>query len=180
MKRNLVIGIWGAAAFIAVLAGIAAVSIAQGGLLPQQAQPMSQEEIQRELDQEDAEEGTQDEPTEETTEPTEEEDGDSTDFPTPEGDVETEGQLDSVGDGDNPTSKHERIINTEGGTVMARCDGDQAELVWWVPEQGFVIDDLDRGPDDDVEIEFENEHVEIEIEVECKNERPIPDIDVDR
>ncbi|QSB05186.1 hypothetical protein [Natronoglycomyces albus] len=168
MKRNYVVGLWGAAALAAIVAGVLAVSIAQGGLFPEQTQPMSAEEIERELaaaptpEDSPSDEATGDEPTDESGEPS-------------RGDGELETAPDSAA-----TAANEKLITTDGGSVMARCDAQgDGYLVWWVPEQGFITTDIDRGPDDDVEITFKSSQTEIEVEVECEDGFPVADIDID-
>jgi len=61
----------------------------------------------------------------------------------------------------------ERSLANGGGTVVARCVGDQVYLVGWSPAQGFHTDDVRRGPATYASVEFENVTQEIKLRVTC-------------
>lgn len=57
-------------------------------------------------------------------------------------------------DGSEPRT---RVLDSRGGSVVARCTGDRAFLVSWSPAQGWSVDDGERGPGRTVEVDFEGE-----------------------
>lgn len=61
----------------------------------------------------------------------------------------------------------ERVISTDGGTVIARCADGLVTLRSWNPAQGYHVDDADRGPARRAEVEFEAEDAKIKIEIRC-------------
>jgi len=68
-----------------------------------------------------------------------------------------------------------RVITTRGGSVVARCEGGRVTLRSWSPAQGYVVDDVDPGPDDSAQVKFErgDDEDEVEIEVRCSAEGPV-------
>ena len=54
---------------------------------------------------------------------------------------------------DNPI---ERVLNSVGGSVVARCSTAGAYLVSWSPAQGYKAEDVRRGPAKAVKVEFEH------------------------
>ncbi|WP_052745886.1 hypothetical protein [Allosalinactinospora lopnorensis] len=170
MQSKYIVAGWVAAAAIAIAASISAVGIAQGGLLSTPSQPLSDEEVQEELAQAPAgaSEGSP-EPTAGT--------------PAPEGSPVPEeqptGQLGSVPDGTAPGGENEAVFPSDGGAVLARCSEGMAELVWWVPEQGYRIEEVVQGPAPYVEVEFEGGELEVEYSVTCVDGKPQASIEVD-
>lgn len=73
-------------------------------------------------------------------------------------------------------SSRTKLITTRGGVVVASCDGDQVTLRSWSPAQGYEVDDVDPGPDDDAEVIFESGDSETEIEIHCTPAGPDPTI----
>ncbi|MGI5215144.1 septum formation initiator [Plantactinospora sp. CA-290183] len=67
-----------------------------------------------------------------------------------------------------------RLLSTPGGTVVAECTGQRVWLASWTPAQGFRVQDVDRGPDDDAELTFRGSGRHIEVEVECPAGEPVP------
>jgi hypothetical protein len=73
-------------------------------------------------------------------------------------------------------SSRTKLITTRGGVVMASCHGDQVTLHSWSPAQGYEVDDVDPGPDDEAEVIFESDDSETEIKVHCTPAGPAPAI----
>ncbi|WP_169946012.1 septum formation initiator [Microbispora sp. H11081] len=69
-----------------------------------------------------------------------------------------------------------KLITTAAGSVIARCDGGLARLQSWTPGQGYEVDDVDPGPDDDAMVRFESDETKVEIEVRCAGGVPVPRI----
>lgn len=66
-----------------------------------------------------------------------------------------------------------KVITTRGGSVVARCVGREVTLRSWSPAQGYEIDDVDAGPDDDAKVKFERDDDEVEIEIRCAASGPV-------
>ena len=66
-----------------------------------------------------------------------------------------------------------RLITSPGGSVVASCSGDQVTLRSWSPAQGYEVDDVAPGPDDDAKVKFESGGAESEIEVRCSPTGPV-------
>ncbi len=57
--------------------------------------------------------------------------------------------------------------------MVARCDGRRVTLRSWSPAQGYEIDDVDPGPDDEAKVKFERDDDEVEIEIRCTDAGPV-------
>ncbi len=66
----------------------------------------------------------------------------------------------------------DRLLNTAGGNVVARCQGAQAYLVYWTPAQGYRIHDLVRGPAEAAKLKFEGPGGEFELQIKCADGVP--------
>jgi len=60
-----------------------------------------------------------------------------------------------------------RTIDTNGGTVVARCQPGGAYLVYWSPSPGFRAGVDNRGPAAEARLSFESSSREIKIRVTC-------------
>ncbi|WP_405393954.1 hypothetical protein [Microbispora hainanensis] len=69
-----------------------------------------------------------------------------------------------------------RLVSTDAGSVIARCDGELVRLQSWTPAQGFEVDDVDPGPDDRARVRFESDEARLEVEVRCSGGVPVPRI----
>ncbi|MEU8174796.1 hypothetical protein AB0C14_18115 [Microbispora hainanensis] len=69
-----------------------------------------------------------------------------------------------------------RLVSTDAGSVIARCDGELVRLQSWTPAQGFEVDDVDPGPDDRARVKFESDEDRLEVEVRCSGGVPVPRI----
>ncbi|GLW08563.1 hypothetical protein Misp01_36930 [Microtetraspora sp. NBRC 13810] len=72
------------------------------------------------------------------------------------------------------------VISTEGGTVVARCEGGLVTLRSWTPAQGYQVDDVERGPAGRARVEFEAEETDVKLEVHCgPGNRPVHRVHLD-
>ncbi|QVQ51718.1 hypothetical protein J4H86_23585 [Spiractinospora alimapuensis] len=170
MQSRIVIAGWVAAAIVAVAAGITAVLLVQGGSLTGPGEPMSDAEVAAELQRAEnngdgGDEAKDDPSAPESEEPPEE-------LPS--------GQLPEVpDDADAQEDDGSALFSEDGGTVLARCTDGRAELVWWVAAQGFWVEDVDPGPDDDAEVEFEGGGQEVEYTITCADGQPRLQVEYD-
>ncbi len=67
----------------------------------------------------------------------------------------------------SPASE-DRIIHMIGGSVTARCEGEKASWVSYVPNSGFDADIENQGPEK-LEIEFESEDHTSKLTAECRD-----------
>ncbi|MGE5827938.1 MAG: hypothetical protein ACM30G_06170 [Micromonosporaceae bacterium] len=70
----------------------------------------------------------------------------------------------------------ERRATTAGGTVVARCQGGLAYLVYWTPEPDFKADHVTRGPAAQVRVTFEAPGREITVTFVCVGGVPEPTV----
>lgn len=136
MARRLIITAgWLAAAILAALVGLLAVNVIGDGLTSPIAQPISQDQVQREL----------------ATLP-------SSSPPAPAPPSPTKATAE-------PLSKQ-----TRGGTVVARCDGDNPVIVSLSPAQGFEMHER-HGADAEFRGTSDN-HDRVKIAVSCSGSGP--------
>jgi hypothetical protein len=75
------------------------------------------------------------------------------------------------------TTSTQRVLSSDGGTVVARCAGDQAYLVYWTPAQGYHVDDVARGPRRVASVTFETGREQhVRIEVTCVHSVPTAEV----
>ncbi|GGM21772.1 hypothetical protein GCM10011608_03040 [Micromonospora sonchi] len=72
-----------------------------------------------------------------------------------------------------------RSFTTPGGSAVAECRPSGAWLATWSPRQGYRVDEVDRGPDDDVEVTFVGPSGEYELSVRCVGGVPVLEPDDD-
>lgn len=79
----------------------------------------------------------------------------------------------------SPRAGARRGFATTGGTAIAQCGPGGVYLVSWTAAQGYRVDDVDRGPDDDAEVSFVGPGGEYELSVRCVGGQPVavPDDD---
>jgi hypothetical protein len=143
MARRLIITAgWFAAAILAVLVGLVAISVIGDGLTAPTLRPISEAEVARQLADEPSAAPAPSSPS-----------------PSPAAASAT------------PATAAPRSFTTRGGSVIARCDAGRAVIVSMAPAQGFAVHERDRGPqDDEAEGEFRSTadgHDRIEVEVRC-------------
>jgi hypothetical protein len=67
----------------------------------------------------------------------------------------------------------ERILTSQGGSVIARCVAAGAYLVSWSPAQGYKAEDVRRGPAGTAKLKFEfRDGGEYVVSVQCLNGIP--------
>ncbi|TCB90966.1 septum formation initiator [Micromonospora zingiberis] len=72
-----------------------------------------------------------------------------------------------------------RGFTSPGGSAVAECVPGGVYLVSWTPQQGYRVDDYDRGPDDDVEVKFVGPSGEYELSMRCVAGVPVLEPDDD-
>jgi hypothetical protein len=77
------------------------------------------------------------------------------------------------------TDDTQRLTTTRGGTVVAKCHGDEAYLLYWSPAQGFAVQEVLRGPARVARVTFKGMGREIKISVSCVANVPQSDIQDD-
>ena len=82
-----------------------------------------------------------------------------------------------VGSGSVESGSAPEVIATAGGTVLARCTGERAEVVSATPAQGFRVqtEEEDGGP----RVRFRAGDVRIEVNLSCADGRPVAAIESD-
>jgi hypothetical protein len=65
-------------------------------------------------------------------------------------------------------------ISSPGGSVIVRCDHDQAYLVSWSPAQGFATGSTGRGPAQQVSVQFVAGPVQFRMTMACQAGGPVP------
>ncbi|WP_238547260.1 hypothetical protein [Actinoplanes friuliensis] len=142
---------WIGAAVLAVLVGLAAISVIGNGLTGSEARPLSAAEVADELARQQASVVASAVPSA------------------------------SAGTGTRPpaspsTTAGTRTLPTRGGTVVGRCAGSRPEIVSMSPKQGFELHERDRGPQDgEAEGEFRglaDNHDRVKFDVVCAAGRP--------
>ena len=148
MARRLIITAgWLAAAILAVLVGLVAISVIGDGITSPITRPMSQSDVEREL----------------AAQPTASRSASPSPSP-------------SSAPSPSTSASAPRSFPTAGGTVVARCVDGAALIVSMSPAQGFEMHEHDGGPQDDgAEGEFRgivDDHDRVKIEVTCGSGAP--------
>ncbi|WP_371779943.1 hypothetical protein [Streptosporangium subroseum] len=66
-----------------------------------------------------------------------------------------------------PVTGRSGVIDTAGGSVIARCEDGLVTLRAWSPAQGFHVEKVERGPADRARVEFESDETKAKVEVRC-------------
>ncbi|BCJ58290.1 septum formation initiator [Micromonospora endophytica] len=91
-------------------------------------------------------------------------------------------------DGQSPTAVpaspsaepgNRRSFSSPGGSAVAECVPGGVYLSFWSPQQGYRVDDVDRGPDDDAEVTFVGPSGKHELSVRCVGGVPVLEPDDD-
>lgn len=146
----LVIGGWLLAAGVAALLGVLAVYLLGSGITADTGQPLNAGEVERAL----AQPGTPTTPSPPPPSPTSGGDGQSQD------NAQSQDRL--------------QVVETSGGTIIARCRESKTALVSWTPRQGFEADEEVRGPDDAVYLEFSSDDVKVHVTIGCTDDTLLP------
>jgi hypothetical protein len=148
---------WLAVAAAAVTVGVLAISLLGRGLTEGTSQPLSSDAVARALAKASADATPG--PTSARPDPTASPTDTGKPSPTPPG---------KSGKSDPAVTS----IPSRGGTVLARCDGDQAYVTSWSPHPNFETEEAERGPDSTASVEFEGDDVKVKIVVRCVGGRP--------
>jgi hypothetical protein len=65
-----------------------------------------------------------------------------------------------------------KVLNSPGGSVVARCTGDSVRLLNWTPAQGFTADDDVRREGTAARVKFESEDEEYRVNIACRDGVP--------
>jgi hypothetical protein len=65
-----------------------------------------------------------------------------------------------------------RQLTSTGGSVVARCYGADAYLLYWTPAPGYQARDVMRGPAATARLEFEGRAGEYHLTIQCVNGVP--------
>ncbi|MEV7038203.1 hypothetical protein [Amycolatopsis sp. NPDC051061] len=65
-----------------------------------------------------------------------------------------------------------RGLTVPGGSVVAKCTGDQVELMSWSPAPGYRTDDVSRGPAATASVKFKDGGTENLTVVTCRDGEP--------
>jgi len=76
--------------------------------------------------------------------------------------------------GSDPT-----VVSSAGGSVIARCTGQDVEVLSWTPGQGFRAEKVERGPAAEARVEFESDDRDVKVELRCVGGSPSAEIDDD-
>jgi hypothetical protein len=79
----------------------------------------------------------------------------------------------------SPPPPAEKTTVTEGGTVIARCDGALVRVVSASPAQGYQVDPDDDDLDDHPSVKFQSGDREIEVRLRCAGDVPVAEIRYD-
>lgn len=165
-RRVLGVLVWAVATVVATGIGLTAVSLLSQGLSGSTVTPLSEDSVAQALARTTSQAGSSATPTAPTT---------STRPTTPEPSPPASSPSPSA------STSHTRTLNTAGGTVIARCHGDHSYLVSWSPEQGWEVDDYERGPASSTTVTFEgatddtDDH-EVVVTVTCSSGEPVSHI----
>jgi hypothetical protein len=156
---------WGLAAFAWVVAavlttgvGIAAVESLGDGILGSPEKPLTRGDVTDQLARS---------PRPSTTAPLPSDLPSLADSPSPS---------DSPSGPATAASSPSRLLASDGGTVVASCDGALVTLLSWSPAQGYRVVKVERGPAKIAEIRFSDgdgheDHAD-RLRVFCRNGRP--------
>jgi len=153
---------------VAVATGLGAVSIVRSAVTGTTAAPLSADQVAAELKAY-------------ATEPTPGADGTGR----PSSRPETSPPPDPGTASPSPTRSSAvtvRTLASRGGTVVASCQAGLAYLRSWSPAEGFVVDEVRRGPAAETEVRFTSAGeggTEVKLRVECSSGTPVAQVETD-
>ncbi len=145
---------WLAAAATAAGVTLAAVSVFGSGIFGDSTRTMSQDEVVRALASATESAGTS--------------------SPSPNPDTSEPSAGPSALAASDPT-----VVSSAGGSVIARCTGQDVEVLSWTPGQGFRAEKVERGPAPEARVEFESDDRDVKVELRCVGGSPSAEIDDD-
>jgi hypothetical protein len=154
MARRLIITAgWLAAAVLAVLVGVVAISVIGDGITSPITRPLSQSEVEREL-AEATQVPSESPPTSLPPTP-----------PSPTAPSPTA----------SASASAPRSFSTSGGRVVARCVAGEAVIVSMSPAQGFAVHDGEGGAEGEFR-GISDDHDRVKVDVSCR--AGTPDVEV--
>jgi hypothetical protein len=79
---------------------------------------------------------------------------------------------------DPPVASATQAFDSAGGSVVARCNGRDAQVVTWTAAQGFRVE-AENQQGHDVEIEFESDERDVRVRITCVDGVPTAEVDED-
>lgn len=172
VRRLLSAALWVVFTLVAVATGLGAVSIVRTAVTGTTAAPLSADQVAAELAAQPAAptpDGRPDRTTEPPSRP-------GTASPTPSATSPTPSRSQAQPD------VTVRTLASRGGTVVASCEAALVYLRSWSPAEGFVVDEVDRGPASEAEVRFTaagEDGVEVTMRLECSSGSPVAAVEVD-
>jgi len=77
------------------------------------------------------------------------------------------------------TPAGEKLYQSPGGVVIARCDGDIAVITSWTPANGYRFREVDNERGREAEVSFERDEQRVDVEVTCPAGQPVFTLDTD-
>lgn len=169
MRRGLLASVgWLLAAAVAVGVGTIAVSVVGTGITGGQTQPLSLEAVASAL----ARSGEPTTTEAMTTSPTPPPTSAPSQAPRP-----TQSTTAAPTSAAAPVT---RTLDSPGGGVIATCTGTTVYLDSWTPRQGFVTDDVERGPGATAYVAFDSDDgdgdIDVDITIACEDGIPVHSI----
>jgi hypothetical protein len=153
-RAVLMVVAWLLAAVATAAVGMAALDIVSAGILGPDNQPLSQQDVARQLASPTVSPSTSAAPSSGSTSTAPSAAPSIT--PTPHG------------------------LATSGGNIVAQCDHDQVTLMTWSSALGYRADDVNPGPASVASIKFKNGKSEVAVTVTCQGGVPRADTTPDR
>ena len=77
------------------------------------------------------------------------------------------------------TPDGEKLYQSPGGTVTARCEGNIAVITSWTPANGYRFREVDNERGREAEVSFERDEQRVDVEVTCPAGQPVFTLDTD-
>jgi hypothetical protein len=142
---------WAAAVVVAVAVAMATLSAVGDGILGPGSRPVSQHDVSVALRQASASPGSAGSPGQAGS-------------PTAGGPAASP---DPAMSPSAPGAGSEKVLTTQGGSIVARCTGAEVTLTSWSPASGYRTDGVEPGPSPAVSVKFKAGRTEIQVEVTC-------------
>lgn len=78
-----------------------------------------------------------------------------------------------------PPPPEKKVTETEGGTVISRCEGALVRVLSRIPAQGYRVDSDDDELEDHPSVKFKSGEQEIEVRLRCVDGAPSAEISYD-
>ena len=77
------------------------------------------------------------------------------------------------------TPDGEKLYQSPGGTVTARCERNVAVITSWTPANGYRFREVDDERGREAEVSFERDEQRVDVEVTCPAGQPVFTLDTD-